>query len=51
MKFNVLLGVRFIHLIDRADLFEISDLVLGGEVIVMDMHSSQMKFSRKTTFL
>jgi hypothetical protein len=39
-EFNVLLGVKVIHLIDRADLFKLSNLVLGGEVIVTDMYSS-----------
>jgi hypothetical protein len=36
----LLLGVKVIHLIDRTDLFKISNLVLGGEVTVMDMYSS-----------
>jgi hypothetical protein len=34
------LGVKFIHLIDRTDLFKISNLVLGGEGIVTDLYSS-----------
>jgi hypothetical protein len=36
MEFNFLLGV----MIDRADLFKISNLVLVGEVIVTDLYSS-----------
>jgi hypothetical protein len=28
------------HLIDRSDLFKISNLVFGGEAIVMDLYSS-----------
>jgi hypothetical protein len=35
-----LLGVKIIHLVDRTDLFKISDLVLGGEAIVTDFYSS-----------
>jgi hypothetical protein len=37
MEFKVLLGVKIIHLIDRADLFKISNLDLGGEAIVTDL--------------
>jgi hypothetical protein len=40
MEFNFLLGVIVIHLIDRTDLFKISNLVLGGEAIVTDLYSS-----------
>jgi hypothetical protein len=40
MEFNFLLGVKVIYLIDRTDLFKISNLVLGGETIVMGLHSS-----------
>jgi hypothetical protein len=39
MKFKFLIGVKVIHLIDRTDLFKTSNLVLGGEVIVTDLHS------------
>jgi hypothetical protein len=35
-----LLGVKVIHLIDRTDLFKISNLILGREAIVMDLYSS-----------
>jgi hypothetical protein len=31
MEFNFLLDVKIIHLIDRTDLFKISNLVLGEE--------------------
>jgi hypothetical protein len=40
MEFDLLLGVKIIHLIDRTDLFKISNLVLGGEAIVTDLYSS-----------
>jgi hypothetical protein len=40
LEFNVLLGVKIIHLIDRTNLFKISNLVLGGQAIVTDLCSS-----------
>jgi hypothetical protein len=40
MEFNFLLGVKVIYLIDRKDLFKISNLVLGREEIVTDLYSS-----------
>jgi hypothetical protein len=49
MKFNSLLGVTVIYLIDRADLFKISNLVLGGEVIVMDLNSSLEEQKKEKT--
>jgi hypothetical protein len=36
----VSLGVKVIHLTDRTDLFKISNLVSGGQVIVTDLHGS-----------
>jgi hypothetical protein len=39
MEFNFLLGVRVIYFMDKT-LFKISNLVLGGETIVMDSYSS-----------
>jgi hypothetical protein len=40
MEFSCLLGVKVIYLIDGTDLFKISNLVLGGEAIVMELHNS-----------
>jgi hypothetical protein len=40
MLYNFLLGAETIHSIDRTDLSKISNLVLGWEVIVMDLYSS-----------
>jgi hypothetical protein len=40
MEFNFLLDVEVIYLIDRRDLFKISNLVSGGGMIVTDLHSS-----------
>jgi hypothetical protein len=40
MEFIFLLGVKIIHLIDRTDLFTISNLVFGGEATVTDLYSS-----------
>jgi hypothetical protein len=40
MEFNFLLDVKVIYLIDRTDLFKISDLISGGEAIVTDLYSS-----------
>jgi hypothetical protein len=40
MEFNFLLCVKIMHLIDRTDLFKISNLVLGGEATVTDLYSS-----------
>jgi hypothetical protein len=40
MEFNLSLSVKILHLIDRRDLFKISNLVLGGKVIVTDLYSS-----------
>ena len=39
MWFNSLLDVKMIHLADRTDLFEISDLVHGGKEIVTTLYS------------
>jgi len=39
MWFNSLLDVKLIHLVDRTDLFKISDLVLGGKEIVKALYS------------
>jgi hypothetical protein len=40
MELNMLLRVKIIHLIDRTDLFRISNLDLDGEAIVTDLYSS-----------
>jgi hypothetical protein len=40
MEYTFLLGVKIIHLVDGADLFNISNLVLGGKAIVTDLFSS-----------
>jgi hypothetical protein len=40
MEFNFLLDVKIIYLIDGTDLFRVGGLVLGGETIVTDLHSS-----------
>jgi hypothetical protein len=40
MEFNFLLVAKIIHLVDRTDLFKISNVVLGGEGIVTDLYSS-----------
>jgi hypothetical protein len=37
---NILLGVQITHLIDRTDLFKISNLFLGGKAIVTSLYSS-----------
>ena len=34
MELSVLLGVKTVHLVDRTDLFKISNLVFGGREIV-----------------
>jgi hypothetical protein len=39
MELNFLLGVKMIYLIDGTDLFRVDCLVLGGAMIVMDLHS------------
>ena len=39
-SFNFLLGVKIIHLINGADLFSISNLVLGGKAIVTILYCS-----------
>jgi hypothetical protein len=39
IELHFLLGVKIIHLIDRTDLCNISNLVLGGEVVT-DLYSS-----------
>jgi hypothetical protein len=38
-----LLGVKIIHLVDRTDLFKISNLVYGGREIVMSLYGSLEK--------
>jgi hypothetical protein len=45
MEFHFLLGVKVIYLIDRTDLFKISNLGLGGEAIVTDLYSSLEGYS------
>jgi hypothetical protein len=40
MEFKFLLGVKVMYLIDKTDLFIISNLVLGGQAIVKDLYSS-----------
>jgi hypothetical protein len=40
MEFKFLLGVKIVHLIDRTDLFKISNLDLGEEAIVTVLYSS-----------
>jgi hypothetical protein len=35
-----LLGVKIIHLVDRTDLFKISNLDLGGKAVVTSLYSS-----------
>jgi hypothetical protein len=40
MEFNCSLGVKVIYLIDGTDLFRVGGLVMGGEMILMDLHSS-----------
>ena len=35
-----LLGVKIVHLVDRTDLFKISNLVYGGREIVTSLYSS-----------
>ena len=37
---NILLGVKTIRLIDKADLFKISNLVLGRKEIVTSLYSN-----------
>jgi len=40
MELCPLLGVKIIHLVDRTDLFKISNLVYGGREIVKSLYSS-----------
>jgi len=35
-----LLGVKIVHLVNRTDLFKISNLVYGGREIVLSLYSS-----------
>ena len=38
INLNILLGAKIIHLIDRTELFKISNLVLGGKAIVTSLY-------------
>jgi hypothetical protein len=46
---NAFLGVKIIHLVDRADLFKIIDLVYGGREIVTSLYSS-LEGQRQTVY-
>jgi hypothetical protein len=37
MELSLLLGVKFVHLVDRTHLFKISNIVFGGREIVRVM--------------
>ena len=43
------LGVKTVHLVDRADLFKISSLVYGGREIVLSVYSS-LQGQRQTVY-
>jgi hypothetical protein len=40
MELSPSLCVKIVHLVDRTDLFKISNLVYGGREIVMSLYSS-----------
>jgi len=40
MGLSPLLGVKIVHLVDKRDLFKISNLVYGGREIVTSLYSS-----------
>ena len=40
MELSHVLGVKIVHLVDRTDLFKISNLVYGGREIVLSVYSS-----------
>ena len=49
MELSHVLGVTIVHLVDRTDLFKISNLVYRGREIVLSMYSS-LQGQRQTVY-